>query len=77
MVEKNILLDLQDEVYEWLAERGYSREFGARGISRLIQDKIKNFFVDEVLFGRLVKGGRVGVTAENDEVVLTVLESAS
>jgi ATP-dependent Clp protease ATP-binding subunit ClpA len=75
--EKNILLAVQDEVYEWLAEHGYSREFGAREIGRLIQDKMKNFFVDEVLFGRLVKGGRVSVAVENDDVVLSVLESGS
>jgi ATP-dependent Clp protease ATP-binding subunit ClpA len=60
-----------------VAEHGYSREFGAREIGRLIQDKIKNFFVDEVLFGRLVKGGRVSVAVENDALTLAVLESAA
>jgi ATP-dependent Clp protease ATP-binding subunit ClpA len=75
--EKNILLTVQDEVYAWIAQHGYSREFGAREIGRLIQGQIKNFFVDEVLFGRLVKGGRVRVAVENDAVILTVLESGS
>jgi ATP-dependent Clp protease ATP-binding subunit ClpA len=74
--EKNILLAVQEEVYAWIAEHGYSREFGAREIGRLIQDKIKNFFVNEVLFGRLVKGGRVSVAVADDAVVLAVLESA-
>lgn len=75
--EKNILLTVQDEVYAWVAEHGYSLEFGAREIGRLIQEKIKNFFVDEVLFGRLVKGGRVSVAVENDVLILAVLESAA
>ena len=75
--EKNIFLSADDAVYEWLAEKGYSREFGAREISRLIQDKIKNFFVDEVLFGRLVKGGRVEVVVKDGEIALEILESGS
>ena len=75
--EKNILLDIQDEVYAWVAEHGYSREFGAREIGRLIQDKVKYFFVDEVLFGRLVKGGRVRVAVANEDLELTVLESGA
>lgn len=75
--EKKIMLDIQDEVYAWVAEHGYSREFGAREIARLIQDKVKNFFVDEVLFGRLVKGGRVRVAVANEDLKLTVLESGA
>jgi ATP-dependent Clp protease ATP-binding subunit ClpA len=42
---------------EKLAEEGYSREFGARNTGRIIEEKIKGFFVDEVLFGRLSGGG--------------------
>ena len=38
---------------EWLARKGYSEEFGAREIARLVSSKIKDFFVDEILFGRL------------------------
>jgi ATP-dependent Clp protease ATP-binding subunit ClpA len=46
---------------EHLAEEGYSREFGARNAGRLIEDKIKGFFVDEVLFGSLSAGGEARV----------------
>lgn len=46
--------------------------FGAREVARLIQEKIKNPFVDDVLFGRLKKGGTAGITIRNDEVVITV-----
>jgi ATP-dependent Clp protease ATP-binding subunit ClpA len=72
LAEKNVTLHVVDAVYEWLADRGYSEEFGARQIARLIQDRIKNFFVDEVLFGRLVGGGKVDAEIEDDGIVLTV-----
>jgi ATP-dependent Clp protease ATP-binding subunit ClpA len=57
----------------WLARKGYSYEFGAREIGRLIQDKIKRFFVDEVLFGQLKSGGLAVADIENDDVVIKVV----
>ena len=41
---------------EWLAEKGYSKDFGAREISRLVSTKLKDFFVDEILFGQALQG---------------------
>jgi ATP-dependent Clp protease ATP-binding subunit ClpA len=72
--EKNVSLQATDRCYEWLAHKGYSQEFGAREIARLIQDKIKRFFVDEVLFGKLHGGGTAVVDIENDDVAVRVLE---
>ncbi len=72
--EKNVFVQVTDQCYEWLARKGYSEEFGAREIARLIQDKIKRFFVDEVLFGKLHNGGTAVVDIENDEVCVRVLE---
>ncbi|AEF83995.1 ATP-dependent Clp protease ATP-binding subunit ClpA [Treponema primitia ZAS-2] len=57
LAEKKISLSISDACVEHLAEEGYSQEFGARNVGRVIEDKIKSFFVDEVLFGRLVSGG--------------------
>jgi ATP-dependent Clp protease ATP-binding subunit ClpA len=73
LAEKKVALNVPERVYEWLADQGYSEEFGARQISRLVQDRIKNFFVDEVLFGRLVGGGMVNADIEDDGIVLTVM----
>lgn len=70
--EKNVTLEITERAVAWLAEKGYSDEFGAREIGRLIQDKIKNFFVDEVLFGRLADGGAVSADVEQDELLLNV-----
>jgi ATP-dependent Clp protease ATP-binding subunit ClpA len=57
LAEKNVTLTVTGNCVDKLAEEGYSREFGARNAGRLIEDKIKSFFVDEVLFGRLSNGG--------------------
>jgi ATP-dependent Clp protease ATP-binding subunit ClpA len=58
LAEKNVSLDVTGGCINQLAEDGYSREFGARNAGRIIEDKIKSFFVDEVLFGSLSEGGR-------------------
>ncbi len=68
--EKKVELLISDRCYAWLAEKGFTPEFGAREIDRLVQDKIKKFFVDEVLFGSLRKGGRALADIENDDVVI-------
>jgi ATP-dependent Clp protease ATP-binding subunit ClpA len=73
LAEKNITLKITNKCYRWLAKKGYSKLFGAREVARLIQDKIKSWFVDEVLFGTLTKGGAVTVDIKKDDVVLTPL----
>jgi len=57
LAEKNVTLTVTGTCIDKLAEEGYSKEFGARNAGRLIEDKIKSFFVDEVLFGSLSNGG--------------------
>ena len=52
-----------------LAEKGYDRNFGARPLGRLIQKEIKDPLSDEVLFGRLAKGGRVRVDVQDGAFV--------
>jgi ATP-dependent Clp protease ATP-binding subunit ClpA len=72
LLGKKVLLTVTDACYDWLARKGYSPEFGAREIARLVQDKIKRFFVDEVLFGSLHGGGDAVADIENDDVVIRV-----
>ena len=57
LAEKKVTLELTAACLDRLAEEGYSRESGARNVGRLVEEKIKSFFVDEVLFGRLEQGG--------------------
>jgi len=70
--EKQITLEVTDECYRWLGNKGYSPRFGAREIDRLVQDKIKKFFVDEVLFGRLAGGGTAVAEIVNDDVAIRI-----
>jgi len=73
LASKNVSLEVTPGCLEWLARRGYSREFGAREIARLVSSKIKDFFVDEILFGRLTGGGKARADIEGDDVSVTVL----
>jgi len=73
--EKRVELRVTDACLKHLARKGYSPDFGAREISRLVQDTIKRFFVDEVLFGRLKNGGTAVAEVEGGEVVIRVLDS--
>ena len=57
LTDKNVTLTVSDSCVNHLAEEGYSFETGARNVSRLVEDKIKSFFVDEILFGALSEGG--------------------
>jgi ATP-dependent Clp protease ATP-binding subunit ClpA len=70
--EKKVELKTTEALIKHLAEKGYSREFGARNIGRLVEDKIKTFFVDEVLFGRLAEGGTAVADVVDGEVRITV-----
>ena len=72
LAEKKVTLEATPALIKHLAEKGYSREFGARNIGRLVEDKIKTFFVDEVLFGRLVEGGKALADVVDGEVSVTV-----
>ncbi len=67
LADRNITISLTREARDWLAERGYERANGARPLGRLIADKIKKPLADEVLFGKLCKGGHVSVIVKNDE----------
>jgi len=74
--EKGVRLTVTTRCRKWLAQKGYSREFGARNISRLVQDRIKSFFVDAVLFGGLSHGGKAVADVKKDDVVVSVGDEA-
>jgi len=64
--EKHVELEVSKPVRVWLARRGYDPQMGARPMSRLIQEEIKKPMADEILFGRLARGGRVKVTLRDN-----------
>ncbi|MBE7186468.1 MAG: ATP-dependent Clp protease ATP-binding subunit ClpA, partial [Methylobacterium mesophilicum] len=65
--ERGVTFDLSPEAIAWLADKGYDERMGARPLSRVIQEHIKKPLADEVLFGRLRKGGVVKVSVEKKE----------
>jgi len=70
LAEKRVLVKLTDDAREWLAKNGFDARYGARPMSRLIHEKIKQPLANEILFGKLANGGSVVVNAENDELNL-------
>ncbi len=60
--ERNVTFDLHEDAISWLAEKGYDEKMGARPLARVIQDVIKKPLANEILFGKLKKGGVVNVT---------------
>ncbi|MAI77369.1 MAG: ATP-dependent Clp protease ATP-binding subunit ClpA [Deltaproteobacteria bacterium] len=77
LLERKIQIELTSAALDRLAEKGYDPDFGARPLARLIQREIKDPLSDEVLFGRLSKGGRVVVDAGNDGFVLEFPEAVA
>ncbi|MGA2477700.1 MAG: ATP-dependent Clp protease ATP-binding subunit ClpA [Spirochaetia bacterium] len=77
LAARKVTLEVTPRCLEWLALKGYSPDFGAREISRLVSSKLKDFFVDEILFGRLASGGRAVADIENDEVAITIPEAVA
>ena len=65
--DRNVTFELSPDATRWLAERGYDEAFGARPLARLIQDSIKKPLADEILFGRLLRGGTVKVMLNADK----------
>ena len=62
LAERNVTFDLQPEAIAWLSDKGYDEKMGARPLARVIQEHIKKPLADEILFGKLKKGGVVKVT---------------
>lgn len=60
--ERNVTFDLHEDAIAWLAEKGYDEKMGARPLGRVIQEHIKKPLANEILFGKLKKGGVVSVT---------------
>jgi ATP-dependent Clp protease ATP-binding subunit ClpA len=74
--EKKVSLILDDSAREWLGNRGYDPKMGARPMARVIQEYIKKPLAEDILFGRLAKGGEVHVSVKNDNLILELEEEA-
>ena len=74
LLDKNVTLRVDSKAKAWLAENGYDVAMGARPLGRLMQEEIKRGLADELLFGELVNGGEVDISAKDNK--LTFLTKA-
>src|SRR5690606_20080095 len=68
--EKHVAMTASPNAREWLAQHGFDPLMGARPMARVIQDRIKRPLADELLFGKLVNGGRVNIEVVEGELVV-------
>ena len=71
LAEKRVLVKLTEEAREWLAKNGFDSRYGARPMSRLIHEKIKQPLANEILFGKLADGGSSLVEVKDEALVLS------
>jgi len=71
LAEKKVAIELTPAARAWLADKGYDKLFGARPLARLLQTELKDKLADELLFGKLAKGGKVRVDAQEGALAFT------
>jgi ATP-dependent Clp protease ATP-binding subunit ClpA len=68
LMDRNVTIELSKDAAEWLGEKGYDSKMGARPLGRVIQEYIKKPLAEELLFGKLAKGGVVKVGVKKGEI---------
>ena len=67
---KKIVFEVEQAARELIKNNGISQMYGAREVDRVIRNEIKPLFVDEILFGKLKKGGKLVLSAKDDQFVI-------
>ena len=70
LMDRNVTIELTKPAAEWLADKGYDEKMGARPLARVIQEHIKKPLAEELLFGKLAKGGVVRVSIKDGDLLL-------
>ena len=68
LADRHVTVALDDDAADWLAKNGFDELYGARPLARVIQESIKKPLADEILFGKLVRGGHVRVTLKDGKL---------
>lgn len=66
---KKINLELEEDVYDWLFEKGHDPSYGARPFARIVDEYLKRPMVDEILFGQIQDGGSVNVSLSDKQIL--------
>ncbi|PWK59487.1 ATP-dependent Clp protease ATP-binding subunit ClpA [Roseicyclus mahoneyensis] len=77
LMDRNVTIELTKPAAEWLGEKGYDDRMGARPLGRVIQEHIKKPLAEELLFGKLAKGGNVTVGVKDGKIDLKIEEPGS
>ncbi|MEY2960453.1 MAG: hypothetical protein RLZ60_283, partial [Pseudomonadota bacterium] len=72
LMDRNVHIELTPAAAAWLGDKGYDAKMGARPLGRVIQEHIKKPLAEELLFGKLTKGGVVRVLVKDDKLELEV-----
>jgi len=77
LADRNVTIELSSAAKEWLSERGYDPLYGARPLARVIQEHVKKPLAEELLFGKLAKGGSVKVGFADGKLTFEFLEASA
>ena len=77
LAERKVTIELSQAARDWLAKKGYDPDFGARPLARVVQEHVKKPLSDELLFGKLEKGGAVTVDAKDDALTFAYASRSS
>jgi ATP-dependent Clp protease ATP-binding subunit ClpA len=72
LADRHVTIETDDDAADWLAKNGFDELYGARPLARVIQENIKKPLADEILFGRLVKGGHVRVVLKDGKLAFEI-----
>ncbi len=72
LADRHVTIETSDEAADWLAKNGFDELYGARPLARVIQENIKKPLADEILFGKLVKGGHVRVVLKDSKLAFEI-----
>ncbi len=73
--QKGVCLEVNQEARTWLAEKGFDEKMGARPMARTIREYVKKPLADELLFGKLIHGGKVRVSVKNDVLKFNISDN--
>ena len=62
---KKVLMEVSTEAFEYILKEGFTPEYGAREMDRVISQKLKPLLMKEILFGNLKNGGKVSIEVED------------
>jgi ATP-dependent Clp protease ATP-binding subunit ClpA len=72
LADRHVTIETDEDATDWLAKNGFDELYGARPLARVIQENIKKPLADEILFGRLAKGGHVKVVLKDGKLAFEI-----